>query len=160
MKTKKLVSAEDVGAEVIRLSGIYIHNLGILVGAKAVIPLRVKSRSVGSIYRKERQATSGAQCRMRFHERRRRLLEICVRSNQKLVEVWLTREERQDTALREELKVLYQTYRAKSFLVAVFQSGGQSLADATSGLLCHNRKRLAQLEARGAGFLTREADKP
>lgn len=43
MKTKKLVSAEDVGAEVIRLSGIYIHNLGILVGAKAVIPLQVKN---------------------------------------------------------------------------------------------------------------------
>ncbi len=79
-------------------------------------------------------------------------MEICVRSNQKLVEVWLTREERQDTDLREDLKVLYQTYRAKSFLVAVFQSGGQSLADATSDLLCHNRKRQAQLEAAGRAF--------
>ena len=87
-------------------------------------------------------------------------MEICVRSNQKLVEVWLTNKEGQDTALREELNALYQTYRAKSFLVAVFQSGGQSLADATSDLLCHNRKRLAQLEARGAGCLTRENKKP
>ncbi|WP_312634502.1 hypothetical protein [Oscillibacter sp.] len=78
-------------------------------------------------------------------------MEICVRSNQKLVEVWLTNEERQDTALREELNALYQTYREKSFLVAVFQSGGQSLADVTSDLLCHSRKRLAQLEVCGAG---------
>jgi len=88
---------------------------------------------------------------MQFYERRRRLLEICVRFNQKLVEVWMTNEERQDTALQEELDALYQTYRQKSFLVAVFQSGGQSLADVTSDLLCHSRKRLAQLEARGAG---------
>ncbi|WP_369282886.1 hypothetical protein [Oscillibacter sp. GMB15532] len=87
-------------------------------------------------------------------------MEICVRSNQKLVEVWLTREERQDTALREDLKILYQTYRAKSFLVAVFQSGGQGLADVTSDLLCHNRRRLAQLESRGAGCLTWKIDKP
>lgn len=87
-------------------------------------------------------------------------MEICVRFDQKLVEVWLTCEERQDTALREELKILYQVFREKRFLVAVFQSGGQNLTDATSDLLCHNRRRLAQLEARAGGCLPYEASKP
>ncbi len=87
-------------------------------------------------------------------------MEICVSSNQKLVEVWLTCEERQDTVLRKELQDLYQSYRAKSFLVAVFQSGEQSLIDATSDLLCHNRKRLGQLEARAESCMARKKKEP
>lgn len=75
-------------------------------------------------------------------------MEICVRDTQKFVEIWLTNEEKRDAALREKLNTLYREYKAKNFLVAVFESGGRNLADATSDLLCYNRKRLAQLEAR------------
>lgn len=73
-------------------------------------------------------------------------MEINVRDNCKLVEVWLTNEEKTNAKLRETLKSLYREYKAKNYLVAVFQSGGRNLTEATSDLLCHNRKRLAEQE--------------
>ena len=75
-------------------------------------------------------------------------MEITVRDDLELVEVWLTNEEKQNEALREKLKLLYREYKEKKYLVAVFQSGERDLADATSDLLCYNRKRLAQTQAR------------
>lgn len=75
-------------------------------------------------------------------------MEICVWDTQKFVEIWLTQEEKHDAGLRKKLNPLYRKYRAKNFLVAVFLPGERDLADATSDLLCHNRKRVAQLEAR------------
>ena len=73
-------------------------------------------------------------------------MEINVRDNSKIVEVWLTREEKQDNHLRERLKPLYQEYRAKKYLVAVFESGEQNLEELTGSLLGYNRKRVVQLE--------------
>lgn len=73
-------------------------------------------------------------------------MEIHVRDGSKLVEVWLTKTEKQDAELRERLEPLYQEYKAKSYLVAVFMSGEQDLAELTSGLLCDHRKRSAQRE--------------
>ena len=73
-------------------------------------------------------------------------MEINVRDSSKIVEVWLTGEEKQDTNLRERLKPLYQEYKAKKFLVAVFESGEQNLEDLTGSLLGYNRKRTVQLE--------------
>ena len=82
-----------------------------------------------------------------FHKRRRDIpLEINVRGGDQIVEVWLTREEKQDADLRERLKVLYQEYRARKFLVAVFESGEQDLEELTCGLLGYNKKRAVQLE--------------
>lgn len=83
-------------------------------------------------------------------------MEIHVRDGSKLVEVWLTKTEEQDAELRERLKPLYQEYKAKSYLVAVFLSGEQDLAELTSGLLCDHRKRSAQREvelARQSGMV-------
>ena len=37
-------------------------------------------------------------------------------------------------------------YAGKKYTVAVFMSGSQDLCSLTSGLLCYNRKRLAELE--------------
>ena len=73
-------------------------------------------------------------------------MEINVRDSSKIVEVWLTRAEKQDAELQEKLKPMYREYKDKNYLVAVFQSGEQDLADVTSDLLCYNRKRIAQLE--------------
>lgn len=73
-------------------------------------------------------------------------MEINVRDSDKIVEVWLTREEKQDLNLREQLKPLYQEYKAKKFLVAVFESGEQNLEELTGSLLGYNRKRTVQLE--------------
>ena len=73
-------------------------------------------------------------------------LEINVRDSSKIVEVWLTREEKQNIYLRERLKPLYQECRAKRFLIAVFESGEQDLEELTGSLLGYNRKRTVQLE--------------
>ena len=69
-----------------------------------------------------------------------------MRDSNKIVEVWLTREEKQDANLRERLKPLYQEYKEKKFLVAVFESGEQNLEELTGSLLGYNRKRTVQLE--------------
>lgn len=69
-----------------------------------------------------------------------------MRDDSKIVEVWFTREEKQDVNLRERLKTMYQEYKAKKFLVAVFESGEQNLEELTGSLLGYNRKRTVQLE--------------
>lgn len=76
-------------------------------------------------------------------------MEINVRHDNKIVEVWLTNEEKKDSNLREALNPLYRKYKAEKYLVAVFQSGERDLTDATSDLVCYNRKRLAQLQTVG-----------
>lgn len=75
-------------------------------------------------------------------------MEIHVRDGSKIVEVWLANGEKQDGLLRERLKPLYRKYSAKKYLVAVFESGERDLVGATGGLLCYNRKRLAEQEVR------------
>lgn len=73
-------------------------------------------------------------------------MEIQIRDGSKLVEVWLTNSEKRNVELRERLKPLYQTYKEKDYLVAVFESGERDLTELTSGLLCDHRRRTAQRE--------------
>ena len=54
-----------------------------------------------------------------------------VREQNKIVELWLTREEKEDAAFRESLKPLYQQYKAQNYLVAVFLSGEADLYQRT-----------------------------
>ena len=73
-------------------------------------------------------------------------MEINVRDDKKIVDIWLTNEEQQDQAIRESLKPLYQQYKEKKYTVAVFLSGSRDLAEETSALLRHNKRRVAELE--------------
>lgn len=73
-------------------------------------------------------------------------MEINVRDDRKIVEVWLTNKEQQDQAIKESLKPLYQQYKAKKYTVAVFLSGSRDLAEETGALLRYNKKRIAELE--------------
>ena len=73
-------------------------------------------------------------------------MEINVRDKQKIVEVWLTNAERDDPAVKAQLKPLYAQYKQKKYTVAVFQSGGQNLSHSTLDLLIYNQRRLAELE--------------
>ena len=73
-------------------------------------------------------------------------MEINVRDNSKIVEVWLTREEKRDINIREQLRPLYREYKAKKYMVAVFESGERNLEELTGSLLGYNRKRVVQLE--------------
>ena len=69
-----------------------------------------------------------------------------VREQNKIVELWLTREEKEDAAFRESLKPLYQQYKAQNYLVAVFLSGEADLYQQTRDLLLYNRRRQAEKE--------------
>jgi len=73
-------------------------------------------------------------------------VEININEQSKIVEIWLTNAEKQNAALRERLRPLYRQCKAQGYLTAVFESGERDLTAATSDLLCHNRKRIAQLE--------------
>ena len=86
-------------------------------------------------------------------------LEIHIRDDQKLVEIWLNRREREDLELRNRreqgdpelrgrLKPFFQTYHARKYLVAVYQSGEEPLYDGTRELLLYNRRRQAEREVR------------
>jgi len=66
-------------------------------------------------------------------------MEICVKDSDKIVEVWLTNDEKSNTVLRQSLQPLYDEYRQKKYKVAVFQSGHGDLLDNTTGLLLHNK---------------------
>ena len=83
-------------------------------------------------------------------------MEINVRDDRKIVEVWLTNQEKQDETLRKQLKNFYQQYREKKYIVAVYLSGDQNLTEETSALLCSNRKRLAEQEVRRQRTRTRQ----
>ncbi len=75
-------------------------------------------------------------------------MELDTDHRAKVVMVWLTRTEGQDTAIQTGLQSLYRKYKAQGYTVAVFRSGEQNLADVTSSLLCSNRNRIAQAEAK------------
>ena len=69
-----------------------------------------------------------------------------VREQSKIVELWLTKEEKNDPVLRESLKPIYQQYKDQKYLVAVFLSGEDDLYQQTLDLLLYNRRRLAEKE--------------
>lgn len=67
-----------------------------------------------------------------------------VHEQDKLVEIWLTRAENHDPAFRDSLKPLFQQYKARNYLVALFLSGEAELYPQTRDLLLYNRRRLAE----------------
>ena len=69
-----------------------------------------------------------------------------VRDKEKRVYIWLTRAESEDPALKESLKPIYQDYKAKKYLVAVYESGTGNLEESIRDLLLYNRVRLRELE--------------
>ena len=73
-------------------------------------------------------------------------MEINVRDDRKIVEVWLTNEEQQDQTLKEKLNPIYQQYKEQKYTVAVFLSGHRDLAEETGALLRRNKRRSAELE--------------
>ena len=73
-------------------------------------------------------------------------MEMNVRDDKKLVEIWLTNAEKIDPVLREGLKEIYAKYKAKKYMVAVFESGKGNLYENTLALLLYNRRRSAEKE--------------
>ena len=75
-------------------------------------------------------------------------MQMRVQKEQKIVELWLTRAEKDDPAFQSSLKPLCQQYKAKNYLVAVFLSGEADLYQQTRDLLLYNRRRLAEQDVR------------
>ena len=73
-------------------------------------------------------------------------MEMTVKDERKLVEIWLTNAEKSDPVLRAGLQSVYGTYKKKKYLVAVFESGNGDLYEQTRDLLLYNRQRLAEQE--------------
>lgn len=66
------------------------------------------------------------------------------------MEVWLTKNEKQDQALKERLKLLCQQYKGKKYFVAEFLSGNLDLVEETVALLRHNKRSSAEQEVKQA----------
>lgn len=73
-------------------------------------------------------------------------MHMHVQKERKLVELWLTRTEKNDAAFQESLKPIYQQYKAQNYLIAVFLSGESDPYQQTRDLLLYNRRRLAEQE--------------
>lgn len=76
-------------------------------------------------------------------------MQIEVLRNSKTVAIWLTSLEAEDPNVQDRLAAIFADCSEKKYTPAVFQSGGKSLREQTSGLLVHNRRQTAQREARG-----------
>lgn len=77
-------------------------------------------------------------------------MEIHGDMESRIVEIWLTRGEKNDPKLHERLQDIYDQYKKEKCLVAVFESGEQDLYQSTIDLLRYNRLRLAELAVRKA----------
>lgn len=73
-------------------------------------------------------------------------MEIIRDDQEKMIQVWMTNQERQDAALQRQMKPMYAQWKGEKFLVAVFQSGPKDLQTSTRDLLSYNKKRIAQME--------------
>ena len=72
-------------------------------------------------------------------------MEIIRDDAKKLVQVWLTQQETEDTAVQEHLKPMYAQWKKQKYMVAVFRSGKEDLQRSTLDLLAYNKKRCAEL---------------
>ena len=71
-------------------------------------------------------------------------MEMNVRDDMKLVDIWLTNAEKNDPQLRSSLQSIYDKYKEKKYTVAVFESGSEDLYENTIALLRYNKKRSAE----------------
>jgi F0F1-type ATP synthase delta subunit len=67
-----------------------------------------------------------------------------VKDDVQIVEIWLSNAEKNDKQIRDSLQVVFDKYRKKKYMVAVFESGSKDLYQGTLDLLAYNRKLSAQ----------------
>ena len=71
-------------------------------------------------------------------------MEMNVKDDKQIVEIWLSNAEKNDKQLRDSLQVVFDKYKKKKYMVAVFESGEKDLYQGTLDLLAYNRKLSAQ----------------
>ena len=77
-------------------------------------------------------------------------MEMNVIESAKCVCIWLRNDEKNDAALRERLKPVYEKYHARKYTVCVFESGSGDLYENTKALLLLNRRRVAERAVQAA----------
>lgn len=73
-------------------------------------------------------------------------MEINVIDDKKIVTVWLTRADQENSVLLERLNSFYKDCKSKKYMVVQFNSGTKDLYECTHNLLLYNRRRFAELE--------------
>lgn len=72
-------------------------------------------------------------------------MELEVYDTKKMVCVWLTHADQEDSVIQDRLKGLYWKYKQRKYCVAVFHSGQEDLEGLTRDLLQYNRKRTEEI---------------
>lgn len=72
-------------------------------------------------------------------------MELEVYDTKKVVCVWLTHADQEDSAIQDQLKSLYLKYKQQKYCVAVFHSGREDLEGLMRDLLQYNRKRTEEI---------------
>ncbi len=72
-------------------------------------------------------------------------MEIIQDDAKKLVQVWLTRQEGENSVVQERLQPMYAQWKQQKYMVAVFHSGQEDLKENTLALLAYNKRRSAEL---------------
>lgn len=72
-------------------------------------------------------------------------MQIEVKTKEKRVYIWLTKEESRNEKLNEQLKPFFKECKSKGFLAVVYRSGTEDLVETTRALLIYNIHRSAEL---------------
>ncbi len=84
-------------------------------------------------------------------------MEIVFKDTEKIVEIWLSNEDKRDSALSERLPDMYREFKRKGYLAVVYESGSESLFDNTLSLLLHNRDALVKQEIEAEKLIAKQA---
>lgn len=73
-------------------------------------------------------------------------MEFRIRDDKRIVEIWLTNEEKKNESIRKSLNAIYKRYQKEKYTIAVFESGKGDLYSSILELLRYNQKHTAGLE--------------
>ncbi len=71
---------------------------------------------------------------------------MSVLEDRKIVQIWLTNEEKDDPNVHARLKPMYQRNKSQGYMTVVYKSGKQDLKEGIRDLLLYNKRKLAELE--------------
>ena len=72
-------------------------------------------------------------------------MQIHINESSHMLEIWLTRQERDDAALRASLAPVLSKYKTQKYLPVFFLSGEGDLQESTAELLRSRRRRMGDL---------------
>ena len=73
------------------------------------------------------------------------LVQIHINDNSHMLEIWLTRQEKDDATLRASLAPVLSEYKARKYLPVFFMSGEADLQESTAELLRSRRRRMSDM---------------